>query len=179
MVFRESDMTKSNTKRESPGRIWPDWYLVLATFRNSDNRKATWQLINTIDHYCGIWYLMIRSIQLGYSYTLTLILALPAAASMVRLLILFRNYVHGSDFKRQGVNIFFGYFLRVLVFTPFEDWRFAHLRHHVTYAKLDARGFGDIWTMTLKKCYDAVPAMKEKAPLIIVKSRYCIRLNVG
>ena len=80
MVFRESDMTKSNTKRESPGCIWPDWYLVLATFSNSDNRKATWQLINTIVPCCGIWYLMIRSIQLGYPYTLTLILALPAAA---------------------------------------------------------------------------------------------------
>jgi omega-6 fatty acid desaturase (delta-12 desaturase) len=36
----------------------------------------------------------------------------------------------------------------MLVFTSFEDWRFSHLRHHVTYANLDARGFGDIWTLT-------------------------------
>jgi fatty acid desaturase len=68
---------------------------------------------------------------------------------MVRLFILFHDCVHGSFFRRQNVNTFFGYFLGVLVFTPFEDWRFAHLRHHVTYANLDARGFGDIWTMTL------------------------------
>ena len=148
MVLRESDMTKSNAKRKSPGRIWPDWYPVLATFRNSDNRKATWQLINTVVPYCCLWYLMIRSTQLGYSYALTLILALPAAAFMVRLFILFHDCVHGSSFKRAGVNTFFGYFLGVLVFTPFEDWRFAHLRHHVTYANLDARGFGDIWIMT-------------------------------
>jgi omega-6 fatty acid desaturase (delta-12 desaturase) len=114
MVFRESDMTKSNTKRESPGCIWPDWYLVLATFSNSDNRKATWQLINTIVPYCGIWYLMIRSIQLGYPYTLTLILALPAAAFMVRLFIIFHDCVHGSFFRQQGANTFFGYFLGVL-----------------------------------------------------------------
>jgi omega-6 fatty acid desaturase (delta-12 desaturase) len=92
---------------------------------------------------------MIRSIQLDYPYTLTLILALPAAAFMVRLFILFHDCVHGSFFRRLNVNTFFGYFLGVLVFTPFEDWRFAHLRHHVTYANLDARGFGDIWTMTL------------------------------
>ncbi|MFT5698999.1 MAG: omega-6 fatty acid desaturase (delta-12 desaturase) [Desulforhopalus sp.] len=44
---------------------------------------------------------------------------------------------------------FFGYLLGVLVFTSFEDWRFTHLRHHGTYANLDSRGFGDIWTMTL------------------------------
>jgi omega-6 fatty acid desaturase (delta-12 desaturase) len=91
---------------------------------------------------------MIRSIQLGYSYALTLILALPAAAFVVRLFILFHDCVHGSFFSRQGVNTFFGYFFGVLVFTPFEDWRFAHLRHHVTYANLEeARGFGDIWTI--------------------------------
>jgi len=57
--------------------------------------------------------------------------------------------VHGSFFGRQGLNTAFGYILGVLVFTSFEDWRYAHLRHHVTYANLDARGFGDIWTMTL------------------------------
>ena len=38
---------------------------------------------------------------------------------------------------------------------PFEDWRFARLRHHVTYANLDARGFGDIWTMTLTEYENA------------------------
>jgi len=69
MAEHESDMTKSNAKRKSPGRIWPDWYPVLATFRNSDNRKTTYQLINTIVPYCGLWYLMIRSIQLDYPYT--------------------------------------------------------------------------------------------------------------
>jgi omega-6 fatty acid desaturase (delta-12 desaturase) len=92
---------------------------------------------------------MIRSIQLGYSYALTLILALPSAALMVRLFIFFHDCVHGSFFKRKGFNTFFGHILGVLVFTPFDDWRFAHLRHHTTYANLDARGFGDIWTMTL------------------------------
>lgn len=159
MVVHESDRVKSDAKKKSPGRIWPDWHPVLATFRNCDSRKAIWQLINTLGPYCCLWYLMIRSIQLGYSYTLTLILALPAAAFMVRLFILFHDCVHGSFFRRQGVNTFFGYFLGVLVFTPFEDWRFAHLRHHVTYANLDARGFGDIWTMTLTE-YENVSKKK-------------------
>jgi omega-6 fatty acid desaturase (delta-12 desaturase) len=155
MVVHESDSAKSNSKRKIPGRLWPDWYPMLATFRKSDTRKATWQLINTIVPYCGLWYLMIRSNQLDYTYTFTLILALPAAAFMVRLFILFHDCVHGSFFRWQKVNTLFGYFLGVLVFTPFEDWRFAHLRHHVTYANLDARGFGDIWTMTLTEYENA------------------------
>jgi omega-6 fatty acid desaturase (delta-12 desaturase) len=96
-----------------------------------------------------------RSIQLDYPYTFTLILALPAAAFMVRLFILFHDCVHGSSFRWQKVSTLFGYFLGVLVFTPFEDWRFARLRHHVTCANLDARGFGDIWTMTLTEYENA------------------------
>jgi acyl-lipid omega-6 desaturase (Delta-12 desaturase) len=127
MVAHESDRANSNGKKKGSGRIWPDWYAALATFRNSDSRKAAWQLINTLVPYCGLWYLMIRSIQLGYPYSLTLILALPAAAFLVRIFILFHDCVHGSFFRWQGVNTFFGYFLGVLVFTSFEDWRFAHL----------------------------------------------------
>ncbi len=132
-------------------RLWPDWHPELAAFRNPNGRKAVWQLINTLGPYCFIWYLMIRSIQLGYAYAITLTLALAAGAFLVRVFILFHDCVHGSFFRRQGLNTFFGYVLGVLVFTSFEDWRFAHLRHHVTYANLDARGFGDIWTMTLSE----------------------------
>ena len=103
---------------------------------------------------------MVRSIQLGYSYIWTLILAIPAAAFLVRLFILFHDCTHNSFFKSKRANTFFGYLLGVLVFTSFEDWRFTHLRHHGTYANLDSRGFGDIWTMTLKE-YENSPKMKQ------------------
>ena len=87
---------------------------------------------------------MIRSIQLGYTYALTLILALPAAAFLVRLFILFHDCVHGSFFTSKHADTFFGYLLGVLVFTSLENWRFAYMRHHVSYANLDSLGFGDI-----------------------------------
>ncbi|MDF1591664.1 MAG: fatty acid desaturase [Desulfobacterales bacterium] len=160
MVGREANRASSNEERKSPGRLWPDWYPELATFRNSDSRKAFWQLINTLVPYCCLWYLMIRSIQIGYPFTLTLILILPAAAFLVRIFILFHDCVHGSFFKSMSANTFLGYLLGVLVFTSFEDWRFSHLRHHATYANLDARGFGDIWTMTRSE-YEDLPKRKQ------------------
>ncbi|MCB2188648.1 MAG: fatty acid desaturase [Deltaproteobacteria bacterium] len=134
-----------------PGRKWPEWYQELTSFRHSNSGKAIFQLLNTLLPYGLLWYLMVRSVQLGYPYALTLLLALVAGSFLVRIFILFHDCVHGSLFKRQGLNTVFGYILGVLVFTPFEDWRYAHLRHHATYANLDARGFGDIWTMTLKE----------------------------
>lgn len=128
---------------------WPAWHAALTAYKISDNRKAFWQLANTLIPYGCLWYLMIRSMQSGYPYALTLLLALPAAAFLVRIFILFHDCVHGSFFPSRRANTFFGYLFGVLVFTSFEDWRFSHLRHHVTYANLDTRGFGDIWTLTL------------------------------
>lgn len=155
MVISASERARSNEGKGKKGRIWPDWYPVLATFRKSDSLKATWQLLNTILPYFFLWYLMIRSIQLGYSYLITLIIALPAAAFLVRIFILFHDCVHGSYFRSKRANTLFGYFLGVLVFTAYEEWRFIHLRHHGTYANLDSRGFGDVWTMTLTEYQDS------------------------
>lgn len=126
----------------------PDWFPHLAPFRKPDNWRASWQIINTLVPYFALWYLMIRTIQLGYSYFYTFLLIIPAAAFLVRIFILFHDCVHGSFFKSKKLNSFFGYFLGLLVFTAFEDWRFSHLRHHATFANLDARGMGDVWTLT-------------------------------
>lgn len=144
----------------SPGHVWPDWHAGLMQYRAPDNRRAAWQLINTVFPYFAICYLMVRSLQLGYPYPLTLILALPASAFLVRIFILFHDCVHGSFFSWKGANTFCGYFCGVLVFTSFESWRFSHLRHHATYANLDSRGFGDIWTMTRSEYADAPRATR-------------------
>ena len=130
------------------GYAWPAWYAALSNFREPSAWKASWQIINTVLPYGVLWFLMVRSIQHGYPNAVTLALGALAAAFLVRIFILFHDCVHGSFFKKQGLNTFFGYIFGLMAFTPFDDWRFSHLRHHATYANLDARGFGDIWTMT-------------------------------
>ncbi len=127
---------------------WPAWHATLADYRTPSYLRAAWQLVTTLVPYGCLWLLLIRSIHRGYPYVLTLGLMIVAAAFLVRTFILFHDCVHGSLFPRKELNAFFGYVLGVLVFTPFEDWRFSHLRHHATYANLDVRGYGDIWTMT-------------------------------
>ena len=94
MIAHESGIVGNNKDKQSQVRMWPEWYPSLKKFRNPDNRKAIIQLINTLVPYCFLWYLMIRSVQSGYSYTLTLILVLPSAAFLVRLFILFHDCVH-------------------------------------------------------------------------------------
>ena len=127
---------------------WPSWYPALRNFRRPSAIKAGWQLTNTLLPYGCLWLIMIWLIHEGYPYWLTLMLSFIASLFLVRVFILFHDCVHGSLFPVQRVNTFFGHALGLLVFTPFDDWRFSHLQHHATYANLDARGFGDIWIMT-------------------------------
>jgi acyl-lipid omega-6 desaturase (Delta-12 desaturase) len=130
---------------------WPAWYRGLSKFENKDLRKAIWQLVNTFIPYFLLWYLMIQSLRLGYSYFVTLALALLAAAFMVRIFIFFHDCVHGSFFASDRANTILGTICGILVFTPLDDWRFSHFKHHDTYANLDARGYGDVWIMTLSE----------------------------
>ncbi len=152
-----SSKTQTNTKA---GRKWPTWHAGLSAYRKPSTLTAVWQLVNTFLPYCGLWFLMIQTIQRGYPYVTTLLLSTIAALFLVRLFILFHDCVHGSLFPNKTANTFFGHALGLLVFTPFDDWRFSHLRHHTTYANLDTRGFGDIWTMTRTEYEEAGPAQR-------------------
>jgi omega-6 fatty acid desaturase (delta-12 desaturase) len=159
--------------REKTGRKWPAWHSSLSDYRKPTTVIAVWQLLNTFLPYCGLWILMVLSIQHNYPYAITLILALVAALFLVRLFILFHDCVHGSLFPQKTANTFFGHTLGLLVFTPFDDWRFSHLRHHTTYANLDARGFGDIWTMTKTEYEKTGPAKRlayrlYRHPLVLI-----------
>ena len=155
-----SSAASSGKTQEKWDGKWPAWHSTLSNYREPSACTAAWQLTNTLIPYLGLWFLMVLSIQRGYPYAVTSILATVAALFLVRLFILFHDCVHGSLFPKKALNSFFGYALGLLVFTPFEDWRFSHLRHHVTYANLDARGFGDIWTMTRTEYEEASPAKR-------------------
>jgi len=110
---------------------------------------------NTLVPYFVLWAIMIVLIKRGFPLWMPLVLMPVAALLLVRIFVLFHDCVHGSLFPLKGANTVFGYLLGLLVFTPFEDWRFSHLRHHATYADLDTRGFGDIWTMTFAEYQEA------------------------
>ncbi len=74
----------------------PDWGRAIAPFSRSDNRKAVWQLINTIVPYLGLLALMIFSVVQGWPYAVTLALAFPAAGLSIRIFIFFHDCCHGS-----------------------------------------------------------------------------------
>ena len=126
----------------------PSWYRDLACYAHSSFRKSLWQIFDSFVPYCMLWMLMVQSVQRGYSYWITLILAVVAGGIMVRIFILFHDCCHGSFFASRRANTILGYVSGIVTFTPFENWRYAHNLHHATAGNLDRRGVGAIWTMT-------------------------------
>jgi omega-6 fatty acid desaturase (delta-12 desaturase) len=88
---------------------------------------------------------------LGYSYWLTLLLALPAGGLITRTFIIFHDCGHGSFFKSQRANNILGTICGLIVFVPYYQWRFEHAIHHATSGDLDRRGTGDITTLTVQE----------------------------
>jgi omega-6 fatty acid desaturase (delta-12 desaturase) len=140
----------------------PSWYRNLARYAQPNFRKSLWQLFNTFIPYCIMWALMLRTVQLGYSYWITLALAVVAGGILVRIFILFHDCCHGSFFASRRANTILGYISGILTFTPFEDWRYSHNLHHATAGNLDRRGAGAIRTMT-KEEFLAAPIRKRLA----------------
>jgi omega-6 fatty acid desaturase (delta-12 desaturase) len=140
----------------------PNWYRSVGKYAGSNLRKSLWQLLNTFIPYFVLWAAMIHTVQQGFSYWLTLALAVVAAGFMVRIFILFHDCCHGSFFTSRRANTILGYVSGIVTFTPFEDWRYSHNLHHATAGDLDRRGVGAIRTMT-KKEYLAAPTRKRLA----------------
>jgi omega-6 fatty acid desaturase (delta-12 desaturase) len=140
----------------------PAWYWIAAQYGKSNLRKSSWQILNTLGPYGLLWALMIYTVQREFPYWITLALAVVAAGILVRVFILFHDCCHGSFFASRRANTILGYVAGILTFTPFEDWRRVHNRHHATAGDLDRRGVGDIWTMTTEE-YLAAPLRKRFA----------------
>jgi len=138
----------------------PAWYWIAAKYGQSNLRKSSWQILDTLGPYGLLWALMIFTVQREYPYWITLVLAVVAAGILVRVFILFHDCCHGSFFTSRRANTILGYIAGILTFTPFEDWRHKHNRHHATAGDLDRRGVGDIWTMTTEEYLAAPPGKR-------------------
>ena len=116
-------------------------------------RKSIWQVINTLIPYLTLCGVMIWS--LDVSYWLTLAVAVAAGGFLIRIFIIFHDCGHGSFFRSQRANHFWGFVTGVLTFTPYHQWRQKHALHHATSGDLDRRGTGDIWTLTVQEYFEA------------------------
>ena len=128
-----------------------DLQQAIRKYQRPNLLKAVWQLVNTFIPYLILCILMYFSYKAGYSYWITLALAIVAAGLLVRIFIFFHDCAHQSFFTSRKANTVLGHLCGVLTFTPYEEWRKSHGLHHNTSGDLDRRGKGDVWTLTTEE----------------------------
>lgn len=144
-------MQNSTEFQGRPKAPHPAWMKDIRVFEKPSLRKATFQIIDTLLPLIALWGLMIYSVLSEWSYLVTLAFMVPASLLLVRIFIFFHDCTHGSYFKSQKANTFWGFLFGILTFTPYDDWRQSHGIHHNTSGDLDLRGVGDVWTMTVEE----------------------------
>jgi len=129
------------------------WQNIVSKYQTPSRARSIGQLLNTLIPYVLLWYMLVKC--LSISIWLVLPLILIASGLLVRIFIIFHDCGHGSFFKSQKANSFWGYITGVLTWTPYQYWRHEHAVHHSHSGNLDHRGVGEVWTMTVQEYLEA------------------------
>jgi acyl-lipid omega-6 desaturase (Delta-12 desaturase) len=140
--------------------LFRDWKERLRPYEAADARIATRELIATVAPFALLWALAVFLLQ--YSVVFPLLLAIPLGGLFVRLFVIQHDCSHGSFFPSARANRIVGSVLGVVTLTPFVYWRRSHAEHHATSGNLERRGFGDVWTLTVRE-YQALPPLSRLA----------------
>jgi omega-6 fatty acid desaturase (delta-12 desaturase) len=94
----------------------------------------------------------------GLSPWLTLALALPTGALLVRVFIVQHDCGHGSFFASRRANAIVGRVCSMITLTPFTNWARQHSQHHGNWSNLDRRQGSDLYSACLTvREYQALP----------------------
>lgn len=86
-----------------------------------------------------------------HSYLLTFLLSIPASVFVIRVFIVQHDCGHGSFFKSRRANNAVGWLCSMFTFFPYEYWKHQHAMHHANNGKLEGRGDGDVFLVTVKE----------------------------
>jgi omega-6 fatty acid desaturase (delta-12 desaturase) len=130
------------------------WAERLKGYARPSTTRGVLQLVVTAVPLAALWTAM--ALSLDYGYWIALLLAVPAAGLVVRLFMIQHDCGHYSFFRSRRANDIVGRAIGLFTLTPHKYWRDAHAIHHATSGNLDARGIGDVTTLTVRE-YAALP----------------------
>jgi omega-6 fatty acid desaturase (delta-12 desaturase) len=125
------------------------WASRLASYRQSDNRRAFLELGLTLGLFFSAWAVTLFLFRLNP--WLTPFGIVPAAGLLVRVFIIQHDCGHGAMFNGRRLNGWVGRLLGIMTFTPYYYWQHTHAVHHAHSGNLDRRGVGDVQTLTIKE----------------------------
>ncbi len=134
-----------------PRRLMRD----LQAFRDPQPGRSAWELAVTLIPFLTLFTLIAMAAKAGYYLALG---ATPLAGLfLLRVFIIQHDCGHGAFLRNRASNDWLGRALGVFTLTPYDCWRRSHALHHSTTGNLDARGFGDIDTLTVREYQERTP----------------------
>ncbi|AWW75840.1 fatty acid desaturase [Erythrobacter sp. KY5] len=122
---------------------------TLARFRTPRASRSGWELAVTFLPFAATFAAMLFAVEAGYY--IALLLTPVAGLFLLRLFIIQHDCGHEAFFRKKGSNNWVGRGIGVFTLTPYDCWRRSHALHHASTGNLDARGFGDVDTLTVNE----------------------------
>ncbi len=121
----------------------------LAAFRTPRLSRSGWELASTLVPFMCVFAAMLFAVDAGYY--ISLLLAPLAGLLLLRLFIIQHDCGHEAFLKNRHGNKWIGRAIGVFTLTPYDCWQRSHALHHASTGNLDARGFGDVDTLTVRE----------------------------
>ena len=121
----------------------------LKSFAEPCSGRSRRELAVTLIPFLVLCATMLVMVQAGHY--LALALTVPAGLFLLRLFLIQHDCGHDAFFPTRSGNDWLGRVLGIVTLTPYDCWKRAHALHHAGTGNLDARGFGDVDTLTVRE----------------------------
>ena len=144
---QDTDYAPQDT--QAPMLITPKLLHGLAAFRKPSEVRSWWELAVTLTPLVAVMGAILWAVSEGYY--LALLLTPLSGLFLLRSFIIQHDCGHGSFMPGKASNDWIGRAIGVVTLTPYDCWRKSHSLHHAGTGNLDARGFGDVDTLTVRE----------------------------
>ena len=122
---------------------------LLAPYQRPSHGRSVLEIVVTAAPLLALWALALFLVGRGWWWGA--VLAIPAAAFLVRLFMIQHDCGHWAFFRSGRANDWTGRVIGALTMTPYTYWRHTHAIHHATSGNLDRRSLGGVEILTVEE----------------------------
>ena len=157
------------------GWVISEYQKIAKQYTKIDEKKSWWitfsTLFFTLIAFSGSYFFYDKNIFL-YLISTTI-----AGGFVIKSFIIMHDCGHGTFFENKNTRDLVGKIFSFICFTPYHQWANDHATHHQTSGNLSKRGWGDVWTMTVKEYEES--SFEEKTKYLLYRNPFIMCIIGG